>query len=60
MRYYFFLIIDQYFLIPAVIAQVFNPIVELVIPIGIPSKEAKAEIETHPRIAETKIRKCLL
>ena len=37
------LIIDLYFLIAAVIAQVFNPISELVIPIGIPSKEAKAE-----------------
>ena len=32
--------------IPAVIAQIFNPISELVIPIGIPSKEAKAEIES--------------
>ena len=27
----------------AVIAQVFNPIAELVIPIGIPTKEAKEE-----------------
>ena len=32
------------FLIAAVIAQVFNPIAELVIPTGIPTKEAKAEI----------------
>ena len=30
-------------LIPTVIAQIFNPIAELVIPIGIPTKEAKAE-----------------
>ena len=29
--------IDLYFLIPTVIAQLFNPIVELVIPIGIPT-----------------------
>ena len=44
----FFLIIDLYFLIPAVITQIFNPIVEPANPIGIPTKEAKAEIETHP------------
>ena len=37
--YLFFLIIDLYFLIPAAIAQVFNPIAGIVIPIGIPSKE---------------------
>ena len=40
---FLFLIIDLYFLIPEDIAQIFNPIVELVTPIGIPSKEAKAE-----------------
>ena len=45
------------FLIIATIAQIFNPIVELVILIEI-LKEAKAEIETHPVIAETKISKC--
>ena len=48
--FFFFLIIDLYFLIPAVITQIFNPIVELAIPIGIPTKEAKAEMETHPVI----------
>ena len=37
-------------------AEVFNPTAELVSPIGIPSKEAKAEI--HPVIVEIKIRKC--
>ena len=36
----------------------FNPIAELVIPIGIPTEEAKAEMETHPVILEAKIRKC--
>ena len=36
-----FLIIDVYFLI----AQIFNPIAKLVTSIGIPSKEAKAEIK---------------
>ena len=53
----FFFIIDLYFLIHAVIAQIFNPIAELVIPIGIPTKETKAEIEIHPATAEAKIRK---
>ena len=57
--FFFFLIIDLYFLIPTAIAQTFNPIAELVIPIVIPSKEAKAEIEIHPVIAEAKIRKAL-
>ena len=62
----FFLIIDLYFLIAAVITQI--PQIQLlhksycriVTPIGIPSKEAKAEIETHPVIAEAKLRKCLI
>ena len=51
------LIIDLYFLIPAVITQIFNPIAELVIPIGISSKEAKAELETHPVIVGIPISK---
>ena len=55
----FFLIIDLYFLIPAAIAQIFHPIAELVIPIGLSSKEAKAEIQIHPVIAEAKTRKYL-
>ena len=46
------------FLFPAAIEQIFNPISELVIPTGIPNKEAKAEIEIYPVIAEVKIRKC--
>ena len=56
--FFFILITDLYFLIPAVIAQIFNPIAELVIPIGIPSKEAKVEIEIHPVIVEVKIMEC--
>ena len=32
-----------------------NFIAELVIPIGIPSKEEKAKIEIHPVVAEIKI-----
>ena len=53
----FSLIIDLYFLITAAIAQSFNPIAKLVVPVGIPSKEAKAEIEIHPAIVQAKIRK---
>ena len=53
----FFLIIDLYFLIPAVITQIFNPIAKSVIYIGIPTKKAKAEMETHPTIAEITISK---
>ena len=56
--YSFFLIIDLYFLIHAVIAQIINPIAEHVISLGIPTKEAKAEIETHLVTTEAKIRKC--
>ena len=53
-----FLFIDLYFLILAIIAQVFNPVTELVIPIGISTKEAEAEMETHPVVVKAKIRKC--
>ena len=56
--FFFFLIIDLYFLIAAGIAQIFNPIEELIPPIGIPTKEAKAEMETHQVILGRKIRKC--
>ena len=38
------LTIDLYLLIPSVIAQIFNPIAEIKIPIGIITKEAKAEM----------------
>ena len=50
----FFLIIDLYFLIPTVIAQIFNLIAELVISIEISTKETKEEMETHPVIVENK------
>ena len=56
----FFLIIDLRVLIPAVFAQIFNPVAQLVIPIGIPNIEAKAEIEIHPVILEAKTRNCLI
>ena len=51
----FFLIIDLYFLITVVVAQMFNPIAELAILIVIPTKKAKAEIETHPVFVEIAI-----
>ena len=40
-----FLIIDFYFLIPVVIAQIFNCIAEPVIPIGIPNKEVQCNLK---------------
>ena len=52
--FFFFLIIDLYFLIAALIAQIFNPIAELGILIGILIKETKVEIKTHPVILELK------
>ena len=51
---FFFLIIDLYFLILAVITQVINSFAELVIPTGIPTKEENAEMETYPETVETK------
>ena len=47
--FFFFLVIDFHFLIAAVIAQIFDPISELVIPIGIPNK-AKAKTRQCPII----------
>ena len=41
--FFFFLIIDLNVLVLKVIVQIFNPIAELLIPIGIPTKEAKTE-----------------
>ena len=40
--FYFFLIIDLYFLILAIMALTFNLIVEFIIPTGIPIKKAKS------------------
>ena len=55
---FLFLIIDFNFLFPAVITKTCNSVTELVISIGIPTKEAKAEVKTHPVTVEIKIRKC--
>ena len=46
------------FLIPSLIAQSFNLIVELVFSTEIPNKEDKAKLEIYPVIVEAKIRKC--
>ena len=40
------------------IAQIFIPTAELVIPTGIATNEANAEIETQAVTAQTKISKC--
>ena len=42
------------------ITQIFTPTAELIIPVGIPNKEPKAEIETHPVTVEINISKCSL
>ena len=55
---FLFYFIDFYLLIAAVIAQIFNQVTELIIPLGIPTKEANAEMETHIVIVEPKIRNC--
>ena len=45
MLLFLFLNIELCFIIPAVIAQIFNLIAELVITIGIPTREVKSEME---------------
>ena len=54
---FFFVIINLCFLIPAVIKQIFNPTAELVIPTGIPTREAKAEFQSQSVKVEAKISK---
>ena len=56
--FFLLIIIDLYFLIPTVIAQIFNHIADLVILIAILAKEAKAEMQTYPVTLEIKISKC--
>ena len=43
---------------PAVNTHIFNPIAELIISIGIPTKEVEAEMEMHPVTVESSISKC--
>ena len=52
---FFFLTFDLYFLISAIIMQIFIVTVELEISTEIPTKEAKVEMETHPVTVEAKI-----
>ena len=60
MFFIFFLIIDLYFLFTAVIAQIFIPTAELGISAGVPIKEAKSKMETHPVTVQAKINKSSL
>ena len=53
-----FCIIYLYFLFTAAMTAILNLIEALVIPTVMPVNEAKAEIETHPVIAGTKISNC--
>ena len=55
--FFFFVTTDLYFLIPAVIWQIFFPIAELVIPKGIQTYEANADTEIQPISAEARINK---
>ena len=45
-------------LISEIIGRIFNPIAELAILTGIPTKEAKWEMETHQATVEANISKC--
>ena len=54
--FFFFLIVDLYLLISVAIAQIFNPIAELVIAIELLSKDVKAKSEIPLVIVEAKIR----
>ena len=48
--FFFFFIIDLNFLIPAMVAQIFIPTTELIIPIGTQTNDENTEIETQPVI----------
>ena len=52
----FFLIIDLYFSILVIIAYIYSPTVELVVPTGKLTNQSNAEIKTEPLTAETKVR----
>ena len=60
LRFFFFKDLTYNFEFLQLLLKFFNPITELVIPTGIPTKEAKAEIEKHPVTVETNISKCLI
>ena len=54
----FFFIIDLSFLVPAMNAQIFIPIAELVVPTGTQTNEAIAGTEAQGVIFEARISKC--
>ena len=56
--FFFFLIIDLYFLILGAISQVLNPYAQFVILIEMSIKKVKPEVEIHPVIIEAEIRNC--
>ena len=56
MLFSFLFIIGLYFLIPALIAQIFIPLAELAMPIWVSTNEGNLDIETQPLTAETKTR----
>ena len=53
-----FFMIDLNFLIPEVIAQIFIPTAQFIMPTGTQIKVANAEIETQPVTIEAEIIKC--
>ena len=58
LSYFFLFLIIVYlwwFLVPTVITQVFNPVAEILIPVEIPTKEVKAENNTHSVTVQIKI-----
>ena len=57
MLFFFFFIIDLYFLIPVVIEQIFVLTEELVIPTGTKTNEPNAEIQMQAVTVETRINK---
>ena len=52
---FFFFIIDLYFLIPTIIAQMLIPTEELVIPTLVSTNKENAKIEMQPVIVEDRI-----
>ena len=58
--FFFVLIFDLDILTSAVITQIVIVATELAIPTGIPVKEAKVKMETHPATVEAKLIKSLV
>ena len=48
--FFFFFTIDLYFLVPAVIAQIFNLIADLAVHIGIPIKEVWKKLKDNQEL----------